>query len=200
MLTLYYVIPSTASFYWPSTTKYQTVLPYTDPVPAGTTYNLSFQHPVCMVINYKHIASPAQPHNIYKSLSGRLGACICRWRWECGYLSGQPFLHLKKLCAEECYHGLPLDSKPASYSAKRLLKNSIKQSCHKMNDCYCFKLWEFKYSFKLSHFVNSHDFLADYKINAKRHKMSLPSFVPRRPSINYVVKIFAEFWMNFFRV
>ena len=157
-----------------------------------------------MIINSKPFASPEnyhrQPSSMNDSLSGRLEACICRWRWECGYLSGQPFLHLKKLCAEECYHGLPFDSKPASYSAKRLLKNSIKQSCHKMNDCYCFKLWEFKYSFKLSHFVNSHDFLADYKINAKRHKMSLPSFVPRRPSINYVVKIFAEFWMNFFRV
>ena len=43
MLTLYHVIPSSASFYWPSTTKYQTVSPYTDPVPAGTTYNSSFR-------------------------------------------------------------------------------------------------------------------------------------------------------------
>ena len=42
-LTLYHVIPSSASFYWLSTTKYQTVLPYTDPVPAGTTYNSSFR-------------------------------------------------------------------------------------------------------------------------------------------------------------
>ena len=102
------------------------------------------KHPVCMVINFKRIASPEnyhrQPHSIYKSLSGRLEACICRWRWECGYLSGQPFLHLKKLCAKECYHGLPFDSKPTSYSAKVLWKNSIKQSCHKMNKCYYFKL------------------------------------------------------------
>ena len=43
MLTLYHVIPSSASFYWLSTTKYQTVSPYTDPVPAGTTYNSSFR-------------------------------------------------------------------------------------------------------------------------------------------------------------
>ena len=43
MLTLYHVIPSSASFYWPSTTKYQTVSPYTDPVPAGTTYNSPFR-------------------------------------------------------------------------------------------------------------------------------------------------------------
>ena len=43
ILTLYHVIPRSASFYWPSTTKYQTVSPYTDPVPAGTTYNSSFR-------------------------------------------------------------------------------------------------------------------------------------------------------------
>ena len=43
MLTLYHITPSSASFYWPSTTKYQTVSPYTDPVPAGTTYNSSFR-------------------------------------------------------------------------------------------------------------------------------------------------------------
>ena len=43
MLNLYHVIPSSASFYWPSTTKYQTISPYTDPVPAGSTYNSSFR-------------------------------------------------------------------------------------------------------------------------------------------------------------
>ena len=102
------------------------------------------KHPVWMVINFKRIASPEnyhrQPHSIYESLSGRLEACICRWWWECGYLSGQPFLHLKKLCANDCYHYLPFDSKPTSNSAKVLWKNSIKQSCHKMNNCHYFKL------------------------------------------------------------
>ena len=155
-----------------------------------------------MVINNKHIASPEnyhrQPHSIYKSLWGRLEACICRWWWECGYLSGQPFLHLKKLCAKECYHGLPFDSKPASYSAKRLLKNSIKQSCHKINKCYYFKLWEFKYSFKLSHFVNSYYFRVNYKsIPKKQH--APPSFVQRSPSntMLYYEKFPQSIWCNF---
>ena len=61
MLTLYHVIPSSASFYWPRTTKYQTVSPYTDPVPAGTTYNSSFLRHTWIISPFMiHLMSHAQ--------------------------------------------------------------------------------------------------------------------------------------------
>ena len=63
MLTLYHVIPSSASFYWPSTTKYQTVSPYTDPVPAGTTYNSSFRK--AQLINFSFYDSFDESRTVY---------------------------------------------------------------------------------------------------------------------------------------
>ena len=63
MLTLYHVIPSSASFYWPSTTKYQTVSPYTDPVPAGTTYNSSFRK--AQLNNFSFYDSFDEPRTVY---------------------------------------------------------------------------------------------------------------------------------------
>ena len=94
-----------------------------------------------------------QPHSSFYStgssskshvgLSDPLEACICLQRWACEDLLVQPFLHLEKFCFKGYYEASPFDSKPASYSAKLLLKRSIKQSCHKMKKCCCFKFEEF---------------------------------------------------------
>ena len=91
-----------------------------------------------------------QPHSSFYStgsssksplgLSDPLEACICLQRWACEDLLVQPFLHLEEFCFKGYYEASPFDSKPASYSAKVLWKNSIKQRCHKMNRYYYFKL------------------------------------------------------------
>jgi len=56
LLTQYHHVSTSTAFYWPSTTKYQPVLPYTDPVPPSIN---RYRH---ILTQYHHTSTSTTPY------------------------------------------------------------------------------------------------------------------------------------------